>query len=250
MLKKAFILLALIGCGSTTSETKIINGKKTYKHFFAQMLDERDGKNYRGICGSTLIGKRWAVTAGHCVDTIIDKMRADALYIGAYTPWDNNNGGKPKDIVKIKRIISHPDYNPDKSRANDLALLELERDSKLPPISVARYDLKDGDRVKVYGMGQTSYGGSKSKELLRVRVNIVESCRSLRGRVDNTMFCAGEGKGDSCGGDSGGPAVHKKSLVGLVSWGIRCNVREYPGVYAKLDIDWLEKYVPDLNVRN
>ena len=247
-MKKVLALALLAGCGSP-SEVKIIGGKKTYKHFCALNLDEREGKNYRGICGSTLIGKRWALTAAHCVDTPMDRSRTDAVYIGAHTPWSNKNSGRPYDIVKVKRIISHPGYEPDKSRSNDIALLELERDSKLPAVQVARYDLKDGDKVKVYGFGQTSYGGNTSKDLLRVKVSVVESCNKLRGQVDNTMFCAGTGQGDSCGGDSGGPAIHKKALVGAVSWGYRCNLRDYPGVYARLDIDWLKKYVKDLNLR-
>lgn len=248
-MKKAFIIAALAFACGVPSELKIINGEKTYKHFFALNLDERNGKNYRGICGSTLIGKKWALTAGHCVDTMIDRSRTNAVYIGAYTPWSNKNSGKPYDIVKVKRIVSHPYYDPDVARSYDIALLELERESKLPPIQVARYKLKNGHKVNTFGMGQTTYSGDTSKSLLGVKVNIVENCGKLRDRVDETMFCAGDGRGDSCGGDSGGPVVHKKALVGVVSWGYKCNLPDYPGVYARLDIEWLKIYVKDLKVR-
>ena len=48
------------------------------------------------------------------------------------------------------------------------------------------------------------------------------------------MFCAGDGHGDSCGGDSGGPGVIDDTLFGVVSKGKSCNINKFPGVYTNV----------------
>ncbi|MEM7192691.1 MAG: serine protease [Pseudomonadota bacterium] len=68
--------------------------------------------------------------------------------------------------------------------------------------------------------------------------------------VGDTEICAmqpGE-RNDSCYGDSGGPLVVPASnklgyvQVGVVSWGIECGNRTFPGVYARLSSynDWIK----------
>ena len=256
MLRAISILLLLSACGGSksTSDLDIINGQRTYKSFFAMTLDERGGQYFRGVCGATLIGKRWLLTAGHCISNyykndLRDKL--DAVYIGAHAPWAaKKNGGKPFERIAVKNVYEHPFHRTGAANSYDLALIELVRDSRFTPISVKSLDLSNGAKVKVLGLGQTSYGGPKSKDLLQVSVQYVEQCTRVgSSNVDDTMFCAGgRGRGDSCGGDSGGPAIHQKSLIGVVSWGHKCNVKGSPGVYAKLDIEWMRKYVPDLRV--
>lgn len=51
------------------------------------------------------------------------------------------------------------------------------------------------------------------------------------------MICAGvpDGTKDSCFGDSGGPLTDSKgTLIGIVSWGIDCADKNYPGVYTRV----------------
>ena len=56
---------------------------------------------------------------------------------------------------------------------------------------------------------------------------------------------------DSCQGDSGGPIVIRNGnehvQVGVVSFGIGCADRDYPGVYAKVGAvyDWIQGVVCD-----
>lgn len=50
------------------------------------------------------------------------------------------------------------------------------------------------------------------------------------------MICTqqpGGGK-DACQGDSGGPLLVNGKQAGVVSWGIGCAERFYPGVYANV----------------
>ena len=59
------------------------------------------------------------------------------------------------------------------------------------------------------------------------------------------MCAGGDGVADSCGGNSGGPIVSTKEnvpvLVGVVSWGFKCNVKNYPGIYDDVSkfVDWI-----------
>jgi secreted trypsin-like serine protease len=52
------------------------------------------------------------------------------------------------------------------------------------------------------------------------------------------MLCAREENADACQGDSGGPLYDKTNnvLVGVVSWGNGCALKEYPGVYSRVSI--------------
>ena len=73
---------------------------------------------------------------------------------------------------------------------------------------------------------------------------------SYEGQITSNMLCAREEGGgeDSCQGDSGGPLVIKGAnasedvQVGVVSWGIGCASKDYPGVYARVSAqyDWIK----------
>jgi len=118
--------------------------------------------------------------------------------------------------------------------------------------------------VTVMGWGDIdpSDGQELSDSLMEVEVNVISNkeCDDSDGKfgsykdsITSNMLCAREEGGgeDSCQGDSGGPLVIKGAKasediqVGVVSWGIGCASKDYPGVYSRVSAqyDWIKSEV-------
>lgn len=225
-------------------------------------------------CGASFIGGQWLVTAAHCVDDAqIDLLKAS---VGAY---DLSNIETPK---TIKRIYVHPDYNPDQSLDNDIALIEL-----VDVISQTGVTLLSDDETRrlalsnlpatVIGWGNTiayNAGGSipfssQPNELLQVEMSLLsnEQCKAQLvaafqqqdgitysteqvGITDN-MICAhtADGGKGSCQGDSGGPLLVNTNQgwqqIGIVSHGIGCGDALFPDVYTRVSKfeDWISSII-------
>lgn len=58
------------------------------------------------------------------------------------------------------------------------------------------------------------------------------------------MFCSGVRNGgrDACQGDSGGPLTVNGIQIGIVSWGVECGHRKFPGVYTNIALfrKWID----------
>ena len=69
-------------------------------------------------------------------------------------------------------------------------------------------------------------------------VSIPECQQDYRGvsrvNINEDMVCAGQGRRDSCAGDSGGPMLSnfangRWSVIGIVSFGVDCASERHPG---------------------
>jgi hypothetical protein len=90
--------------------------------------------------------------------------------------------------------------------------------------------------------------------LFETDVEIVsdDACELAYGREYDpvSQVCAGTGRSDSCQGDSGGPLVVDDGAggwleAGVVSWGLGCGRRDFPGVYAR--VATLRSFILDPN---
>ncbi|RJQ68807.1 serine protease [Pseudonocardiaceae bacterium YIM PH 21723] len=143
------------------------------------------------LCGGSLISPTWVVTARHCIS---GKDKPDHVKLGAFTL---SNG----EAIKVKRLVPG---------AGDFGLIELESKAKAKPIKIMAIPPKNGDKVRIIGLGQTCAERGAcglSFRLQELDTRIVTGCQRMSGRE----LCVGDRtKKGACFGDAGGPLVVKK----------------------------------------
>ncbi|XP_016956284.1 seminase-like [Drosophila biarmipes] len=195
------------------------------------------------VCGGTLIHDLIVLTAAHC---FLGRMTvSDWTVVGGISKL-----GQKGIRRKIKDFILSEKFKEEDMNM-DVAVMLLKaplRAKGIGKLSLCSATLKPGVQLTVSGWGMTVARGRGPQTLLRtVTVPIIHknNCRAAyqpMAKITDSMICASVlGKKDACTYDSGGPLVYKKQVCGIVSFGIGCASKRYPGVYT--DVIYVKPFI-------
>lgn len=231
-------------------QTRIIGGSDAGDQLsYTVSIQDRHGNHY---CGGSLISKDCVLTAAHCTDKVTGKGPLTVV-IGRNSL--SREGGGERLKVRWEKI--HPNYAVEKANLEwkyDFALMCLARPTMTiaKVIKLNRDDSfpRAGSQVKVSGWGDTNPDENVRQQSDKLQVATLRTVSnnecsgitgmyesysvSYKGYIEDNMMCAKNRKRDSCQGDSGGPMVFQGKLVGVTSWGVGCNNKNFPGVYARV----------------
>jgi len=207
----------LTSCGSDqeTNLDIVGGGAAPYKQYYVNL----------GGCGGSLIKKNWVISARHCGSP-------SRAVIGMYRK-SPDNGGKPKEEIKITRIVKHPDW--------DLQLLKLARPSKAKPITLSTHSIEDGARLAAFGFGNTSYGGNGPNHLKGAVFYYNE--RATKNARPGIIRASNRPNAAVCHGDSGGPLVYNGRLLATITFTEgKCSKTGLMG-FTRIDFGWVKEVI-------
>ncbi|XP_017030337.2 seminase-like [Drosophila kikkawai] len=194
-------------------------------------------------CGGTLIHDRIVLSAAHCF--INREVNQYWVLSGGISSL--NETGEER---KIKDVITSPNFSQE-NLDFDVAVILLDKPlvgKNIAKLSLCTTELKVGMQLDVSGWGHTKEGASLENNLRTVTVPYIdrdtcrESYRFTEVNITDNMICAGVlGSKDACLFDSGGPLVYQQEICGIVSFGIGCARKDYPGVYT--DVKFMKPFI-------
>ncbi len=220
--------------------------------FYVELRRFTDDNRY-SLCGAAVIAPNWLLTAAHCVQSR-DKTTGRASSVSKAKSFRALPGGGIRQNapgIEVTRVVPHPQYSADYALQNDIALIKLAAAVSPPYLPLAQVEPAPGTPVRIVGYGLTSYEGESSQRLReadtrlisRRDCSIVSTKLKSAGPIDRLRICADveglTGLVDSCQGDSGGPLLAADEqgfwqTVGVVSYGYKCAVPGFPGVYTNV----------------
>ncbi|XP_031630409.1 trypsin-7-like [Contarinia nasturtii] len=212
-------------CSALGINARIIGGIETTLYQMPWQVSLVKGfERYDVLCGGSIIGTNWILTAAHC--TYGYPISIFTVRVGS-SHWAY--GGK---TVQIKRKIEHEKYNKLALADFDFTLLELAEPLQftdaVQPIALPNYHtlVHVRDVCLISGWGQMENTGPSADILRATNISIFDHkvCKQQYAlSITNSMICAGTEIGEKglCFGDSGGPLSCKFNdipvLIGVSS---------------------------------
>merc|ERR1711973_980810 len=238
-------------------QNRIINGQEAKVNEWPWMAFLDLGNGY--ICGGAVIGKKWIITAAHCLLKDDGSPKYDTedikIYLGDHDLEDSSETDKVE-VYKVDYYKAHEKYGEYK---NDIAVIKVSKSidlSRHTPVCLPPRNRKFvGSQAMATGWGVESYtdrGVAQYSDVLQeVSLSIRNSsfCKIWERNFGPGQICAGGSGATICGRDGGGPLTvegrtGRHTLVGVTIGTVQepCDVN-HPGYFVDVSYyrDWIKE---------
>ncbi|XP_060523166.1 transmembrane protease serine 9-like [Cylas formicarius] len=237
-------LASLVTLGQAVPAGRIVNGTNATQGEFPYMVSIRIYGGFFHECGGSIIGPRWILTAGHCIDEDVSSVRFGTIVL-------DDDGYEAQYDIKVANQYLHPNFtngytaSGDWLFANDIALLELSGDlpygPEVQPLPLPEQDaptpVNETAILTGWGYLDAFYDEPLTLQKVNLTVYPYNYCdQYLPAPFDPAQnLCAGVSANDQgqCNGDSGGPLVVNGVQIGIVSWSVKPCISA-PGVFTRV----------------
>uniref|UniRef100_A0A336LKX8 CSON006987 protein n=1 Tax=Culicoides sonorensis TaxID=179676 RepID=A0A336LKX8_CULSO len=234
-------------------DSRIIGGRTASLGQFPYQASLQRTRNsvIKHVCGGSVYNEKWIITAGHCI-AYFNTTTESRIVVGSVDLEIIN-----PTFYHVKKFIIHPKFDKN-LKTNDIALVQTQNEIifsvNVKPIPINLNYVKENIEAVTSGWGRVTIQGGRTNILQYLNVTVMsnENCRkahaiSKRSKFiyDNVICTQNErNKKGTCNGDSGGPLVINGTLIGIVSWGVRCAIG-LPDVFTRISehVSWIQATV-------